>query len=149
MTRRGAGLVAVAVVVLVLVGLGVWRRHVLVDERASAMADRERAHSLLRATRHALERTVAHAGAVEDTNLAARTEAGGLRTLADAVVTQILAVQQERDDAALTAVVANGQVGTLRTCLDGINRALNQVSVGDPGAASTLTSVQTACRAVS
>ena len=54
----------------------------------------------------------------------------------------------ERDDAVLAAFAANGQVGTLRSCLDGINRALNQVSVGDPGSVGTLDTVRTACRAV-
>ena len=57
-------------------------------------------------------------------------------------------MEHERDDAVLAAYAANGQVGTLRSCLDGINRALNQVSVGDPGSTRTLDSVRSACRAV-
>jgi hypothetical protein len=72
-----------------------------------------------------------------------------LRGVADGVAAQIAAVQQQRDDAVLAAFVANGQVTTLRTCLDGINRALNQVSVGDAGSVRTLDSVRSACRAVS
>lgn len=148
MSRRGAGLVAVTLVVLVLVGLGVWRRQVLVDERADARADRVHALARLHATRLALQRTIVRAGAVEAGNLDTRQEAGELRTLADGVVTQLRAVEKERDDAVLAAFVANGQVDALRSCLDGINRALNQVSVGDQGSASTLASVRSSCRAV-
>jgi len=45
-------------------------------------------------------------------------------------------------------VLLGGQVGRMRECLDGINRALNQISVGDPNGPNTLASVRSACRAV-
>jgi hypothetical protein len=66
-------------------------------------------------------------GAIEAASVTARAEAADLRTVADDVAAQVTAVTKERDDAGLAAFFANGRVGTLRTCLDGINRALNQV----------------------
>ena len=149
MTRRRAGLVVAAVLVVVLVGLGVWRRQQLVDERDAARAARHRALTAIAKTQVTLERTVRRAGELETANVGVRQEADGLRKVADGVAAQIAAVTHERDDAVLAAFVANGQVSTLRSCLDGINRALNQVSVGDPGSVRTLESVRSACRAVS
>jgi hypothetical protein len=149
MTRRGAGPIAVAVVVVALLGLGVWRRQQLVDERDAARGARTRALALIASTQAELDRTVRRAGAIETANVGVRTQADELRRVADGVSAQIAAVGRERDDAVLAAYAANGQVGALRSCLDGINRALNQVSVGDPDSVRTLDSVRTACRAVS
>ena len=95
-----------------------------------------------------LDRVVRRAGALELENVGVRKEAADLRAVADGVAVQIQGVEHERDDAVLAAYAANGQVGTLRACLDGINRALNQVSVGDPGSVRTLDSVRSACRSV-
>jgi hypothetical protein len=148
MTRRRAGLIVVVVLVLALAGAGLWRRQQLVDERDVARAARARALTALALTRRRLELTVLHAGEIETTNLATRKEADDLRAAADGVAAEIRTVEQARDDAVLAAFAANGQVATLRTCLDGINRALNQVSVGDPGSVGTLDSVRSACRAV-
>lgn len=148
MTRRRAGLIAVAIIVLTLVGLGIWRRQQLVDERDAARAARTRALATLAETRRVLGTTVRAAGTLESANVTTHKEAADLRAIADGVATQIQSVAHERDDAVLAAFAANGQVGTLRTCLDGINRALNQVSVGDPGSVGTLEAVRNACRAV-
>jgi len=138
----------VTVVVVALVGLGLWRRQQLVDDRAAARSARSRALATLVRTQRELHRVVRSAGAVEQVNTGTRKEAADLRAVADAVAAQITGVERERDDAVLAAYAANGQVGTLRACLDGINRALNQVSVGDPGSVRTLDSVRSECRSV-
>jgi len=148
MTRRRAGLVVVTVLVLTLVGLGIWRRQQLVDERDAARVARTRARAALVVTRRELDRTVRRAGAIETANVTTRAQADQLRTVADGISAEIKAVERQRDDAVLAAYAANGQVGRLRACLDGINRALNQVSVGDPASVGTLDSVRSACRAV-
>jgi hypothetical protein len=148
MSRR-AGLVVIVALVVTLVGLGVWRRQQLMDERDAARAARNRALAAIATTQVALERTAKRAGAIEAANVGVRAQADDLREVADGVATRIAGVEHQRDDAVLAAFVANGQVSTLRACLDGINRALNQVSVGDPGSVQSLESVRTACRAVS
>jgi hypothetical protein len=148
MTRRRAGLVVAVVLVLTLVGLGIWRRQQLVDERDAAQAARTRALATIARTQHVLDDTVRTAGTIEAGNVSIRKEAVDLRAVADGIAVEIRAVARERDDAVLAAYAANGQVGTLRSCLDGINRALNQVSVGDPGSTRTLETVRSACRAV-
>lgn len=149
MTRRGAGLVVVVVLVVALVGLGVWRRQQLMDERDAARTARRHALETLARTRVELARTSREAGTIETASVGVRAEAADLRRIADDVAGQVTVVTKERDDAVLAAYFATGQVGTLRTCLDGINRALNQVSVGDPNSVRTLETVRTACRAVS
>jgi hypothetical protein len=148
MTRRRAGLVVAAILVLTLVGLGIWRRQQLVDERAAARTARTHALETLARTQRVLDETVRTAGTIEAGTVTIRKDASDLRAVADGVAAEIRAVERERDDAVLAAYAANGQVGTLRSCLDGINRALNQVSVGDPGSTRTLDSVRSACRAV-
>jgi len=149
MTRYRAGLVIAVVVVVALVGLGVWRRQQLMDERDTARTARRHALATLARTQVELDRTSRRADAIETSSVGVRAEAADLRTLADDVAAQVTAVTKERDDAVLAAYFANGQVGTLRTCLDGINAALNQVSVGDPNSVHTLETVRNACRAVS
>ena len=137
-----------AVLVLTLVGLGIWRRQQLVDERDAARTARTHALATLARTQRELGRVVRRAGAIELANVGTRKDAADLRAVADGVAAEISGVERERDDAVLAAYAANGQVGTLRACLDGINRALNQVSVGDPGSVRTLESVRSACRSV-
>jgi hypothetical protein len=148
MTRRRAGFIVAVVLVLTLVGLGIGRRQQLVDEGDAARVARARARAALVVTRRALDRTVRLAGAIETANVTTRTQADELRAVAEGVATQVAAVARQRDDAVLATYAANGQVGRLRACLDGINRALNQVSVGDPTSVGTLDSVRSACRAV-
>jgi len=148
MTRRRAGLIVATALVVALVGLGIWRRQQLVDERDAARTARTQALATLARTQRELGRVVRRAGAIELANVGTRKEAADLRTVADGVAAEISGVERERDDAVLAAYAANGQVGTLRACLDGINRALNQVSVGDPGSVRTLESVRSACRSV-
>jgi hypothetical protein len=130
------------------VGLGIWRRQQLADDRDAARAARTSALAKLADTRRVLGATVRAAGRLETANVATHQQAADLRALAERVAAEIQSVTRERDDAVLAAFAANGQVGTLRSCLDGINRALNQVSVGDPGSVGTLDTVRTACRAV-
>src|SRR4051812_31043279 len=121
MTRRRAGLVVATVVVLTLLGLGVWRRQQLVDERDAARAARARALATLAETRLVLGTTVRTAGKLETANVATRHATTELRVIAEGVATRIRSVAHERDDAVLAAFAANGQVGALRSCLDGIN----------------------------
>jgi uncharacterized protein HemX len=149
MTRRGAGLILVVVLALALVGVGWWRRAQLMDERDAARTARTHALATFARTQIELETTIERAGALETESDALRRQADELQRTADGVATQVAAVSKERDDDVVAAYAANGLVGTLRACLDGINRALNQVSVGDPGSVRTLDSVRSACRAVS
>src|SRR4051812_8026033 len=149
MTRYRAGLVVAVVVVVALVGLGIWRRQQLMDERDAARTARRHALATLARTQIQLTHTSRRAGAIETASIGVRDQAAYLRKVADDVAAQVTAVTKERDDAVLAAYFASGQVGTLRTCLDGINRALNQVSVGDPNSVRTLETVRAACRAVS
>ena len=149
MTRRGAGLVVAVVLVVALLGLGIWRRQQLMDERDAARTARRHALATLARTQVELTRVSRQAGTIETASVGVRADAAGLRKIADDVAAQVTVVSKERDDAMLAAYFANGQVGTLRTCLDGINRALNQVSVGDPNSVQTLGTVRDACRAVS
>ena len=141
-------LIVMGIVVLTLVGLGVWRRAELVHERAVARADRIQSIHQLRELRQGLRTASLAAGAVETSTLATRHAAEQIVSQAENLVGQIHTVEQIRDDAAISAVVAGGQVGRMRECLDGINRALNQISVGDPNGPNTLASVRSACRAV-
>jgi hypothetical protein len=149
MTRPRAGLVVAVVLVVALLGLGIWRRQQLTDERDTARTARRHALATLARTQVELSRTSRQAGAIETSSVGVRAEAAGLRKVADDVAAQVTVVTKQRDDAVLAAYFANGQVGSLRTCLDGINRALNQVSVGDPNSVRTLETVRVACRAVS
>jgi hypothetical protein len=119
------------------------------DERDVARTARRHALATLARTQVELTRTSRQAGAIETSSVGVRADAADLRRIADDVAAQVTVVTKQRDDAVLAAYFANGQVGTLRTCLDGINRALNQVSVGDPDSVQTLETVRTACRAVS
>ena len=133
-----------------LVGLGIWRRQQLVDERDAARAARAPARSpRSRRTQRELERTVRRAGELETANVGVRARRPPISARwPTASPPRSRRWTHERDDAVLAAYAANGQVGTLAPCLDGINRALNQVSVGDPGSVRTLDSVRSACRAV-
>ncbi|MGZ4797571.1 MAG: hypothetical protein ACXV8T_16900 [Acidimicrobiia bacterium] len=149
MDRRRAGIVVGLGLVAVLVGLGLWRRAGLIDERAAARAVRHRDLATLTRTRATLQQTVLRAGRIETTNATLRATAAELTTYANALADQIRGVERDRDDATLSAFYAGGQAGQLHTCLDGITRALNQVSVGDVHSVATLESVRSACRAVS
>lgn len=148
MARGRRWLIVIAVVTVVLVGLGLWRRSTLIDERTRARAERGRALHQLHALRQGIVNASTAAGAVEVDNLALRDATQSLIATASALTDQIRGVEQARDDAALNTFVVGGQIGKMRECLDGVTRALNQVSVGDEHAVGTLNSVQSACRAV-
>lgn len=141
-------LIVIGMITIALVGLGVWRRSELLDEQGQARTARRHALDDLHSLRRGLVTTSLAAGAAEADNLATRQATAELATAANALADQIRVVEQARDDAAVSAFVAGGQVGRMRECLDGINRALNQVSVGDPNSVRTLDTVRTACRAV-
>ena len=141
-------LTVMAILVLTLVGLGVWRRAELVHETAVARTNRIQAIHQLHRLRQGLATASLAAGAVETTTLATRRAAEEIVTDAEGVAGQIHTVEQARDDAAISAFFAGGQVGRMRECLDGINRALNQISVGDPNGPNTLAGVRSACRSV-
>lgn len=147
MNRRRAGLAAALVVVVVLVGAGFVRRAGLIDEAAAAREDRRTARAELRRAQAEIVRVVRRAGAVETATAGTRKNASDLQGVADELATRLAAIGRERDDTVLAAYVANGQLTQLRACLDGVTRALNEVSVGDTHAAGTLGSVRTACEA--
>ncbi len=140
--------IAIIVIVLTLVGFGGWRRAELIAERSTARADRVAAIHQLRRIRQGLRTAASASGAVESDTLATRHASEELVSLTEDLAGQITLVQRQRDDAAISAYLAGGQVGRLRECLDGINRALNQISVGDPSGPDTLNRVSSACRAV-
>jgi hypothetical protein len=140
--------ILVVAVVLVFVGLGVWRHAQLVDERATARTRKTEAlHELHRMHRDLVAATIT-AGSVERETVDTRHASEELVAATEGVAGQIRDVEKERDDAAVSAYLAGGQIGRLRECLDGINRALNQISVGDPNGPNTLNGVSGACRAV-
>jgi hypothetical protein len=147
MTRRTVAVVAVVLVVL-LVAAGWWRRARLEDETAVARADRRTEALEITRTRARLRTVLLRAAQVETDNAALRATATELTGTALGLANQIAGVQRERDDASLAAFYAGHRVADLHTCLDGVERALNQVSVGDPGAVASLGAVTTACRAV-
>ncbi len=144
--RRTA--IVIGAVVLVLVGLGGWRHAQLVDDRATARGRRVEAIHELNRLRTDLGATSVTAGTVERETVDTRHAAEELATLTEQVAGRIGVVAKDRDNAAVSAYLAGGQIGRLRECLDGINRALNQISVGDPNGPSTLSKVSGACRAV-
>lgn len=141
-------LIVIGVIAAILVGSGLWRRAQLIDERAHARTERVRALHDLTALQRGLATAARAAGATKADTAVARGATVELVASAETLVAQIRVVERERDDAALGAFVANGQVGRLRECLDGINRALNEVTVGDPKGVATLLSVRASCRAV-
>ncbi len=147
MNRRRAGLAAVLVAVVVLVGAGVVRRAGLIDDAAAARRDRRTARIELRRAEAEIVRVLRRAGAVETATAGTRENASDLQGVADELATRLAAIGRERDDTVLAAYVANGQLAQLRACLDGVTRALNEVSVGDAHAADTLGSVRAACEA--
>lgn len=147
MTRRRvivAGAVALAVLVL---ALGWWRRAQLVDQTAAARSLRRTERDEITRTAAAVRAAANRAATIEADSRAVRAESIQLTAVAEGIAHQVESVQRERDDAALAAYYAGGRLRDLRACLDGIERALNQVSVGDPGAAGSLGLVESSCRA--
>ncbi len=138
----------IGLVTVALVGVGVWRRATLMNERADARAERRTALARLVQTRTSLVAATVRAGEIEHATATVRTTTTELVRIADDLTAQIRTLEKSRDDAAIAAWVAGGQVGQMRDCLGGVNRALNQVSVGDPKSVSTLAGVRTSCRAV-
>ena len=118
--------------------LGLWRRSLLITEQAQARAATARAHAGLVLTRQKIARTIAAAEVIEADTRTDRGEADGLGTIAEELTGEIRAVEQQRDDAALSASYSGAQIGPLRECLAGVNRALNQISVGDTRSVDTL-----------
>ena len=141
-------IIVIGLVTVALVGVGVWRRATLVHERSQARAERRTALARLARTRQSLTTATERARRTEGATAAVRSTTAELVRIADDLTLQIRTLEKSRDDAAIAAWVAGGQVGKMRDCLGGVNRALNQVSVGDPKSVSTLASVRTSCRAV-
>ena len=141
-------IIVIGLVTVALVGVGVWRRATLMNERTDARAERRTALARLARTRTSLIAATVRAGKFEQATATVRATTTELVRIADDLTAQIRTLEKSRDDAAIAAWVAGGQVGQLRDCLGGVNRALNQVSVGDPKSVSTLASVRTSCRAV-
>lgn len=148
MAGRRLRTVVAVVLVIGLASAGLWRRSQLAADARSAREARARLRSTLAITeRHIADSLVLIARADRE-NESLRTEADGLRRVADELAARIQAVQRQRDDAAIVAWVSGGQITVLRTCLDGVNRALNQVSVGDARATASLEAVRKECEAV-
>ncbi len=141
-------LIVIGLVTVALVGVGQWRRASLMNERAHARAERRTALARLAQTRISLSAVTVRAGEIEHATATVSATTTELVRIADDLTAQIRTLEKSRDDAAIAAWVAGGQVGQMRDCLGGINRALNQVSVGDPTSVSTLAGVRTSCRAV-
>ncbi len=144
--RRTA--IVIGAVVLALVGFGGWRHAQLVDDRATARAQRVDAIHELRQLEEGLRTAERASGAVESNTLATRHSSEALVTLTGNLAGEIAMVERQRIDAAVGAYVAGGRVSRLRECLDGINRALNQISVGDANGPASLGAVSESCRAV-
>lgn len=138
----------IGLVTVALVGVGMWRRATLMNERGVARAERRTALARLARTRTSLIAATVRAGELKHTTAGVRATTTELVRIADDLTVQIRTLEKSRDDAAIAAWVAGGQVSQMRDCLGGVNRALNQVSVGDPKSVSTLASVRTSCRAV-
>jgi hypothetical protein len=138
-------LLAVAVVALGTAGL--IRRSHLRDESAAARTARQELRTRIDRTRHTTSEVTAAAVRVEQDVAALDGELAGVRRAADDLAGQIRAAQEERDTAALNAWLTGTQINALRECLRGVNRALNQASVGDDRAASSLAAVRSSCEA--
>ncbi len=118
------------------------------DERTAARVARRTTLMNLAATRRALVTATVRAGEIERSTATVRGVTSELVQVADRLTAEIRTLESARDDAALAAWVAGGQIGPMRECLGGINRALNQASVGDPRSVETLAGVRSACRSV-
>ena len=134
--------------VVALVGLGLWRRNVLIVERAQARAATARARTHLESTRQKIASTIATARGIEADARRDHDEAESLTAVAEGLAGEIRGVEQQRDDATVSAWYSGAQIGSLRECLAGVNRALNQISVGDTASGNALTAVRSSCRAV-
>ncbi len=148
MTRGRVGIAALGVLVLALIGVGLWKHQVLTADRDAADRRTARARRELRAATARMRELKAAAGSLETDNAETRRLTDELIGVAATLTDQIDEVQRARDDVALGAWLAAGQVPALRECLAGVNRALNQVSVGDPRSVTTLAEVRTQCRSV-
>ena len=148
MARGRAGTVVLSVLVLTLFAAGLSKHQSLGDERDAADRDTTRARRELTRDRTEMLALRASAGALETENATTRRRTDELIGVAATTAARIAEVQRERDDAALAAWLAGGQVSAMRECLAGVNRALNQVSVGDPGSVATLETVRSQCRSV-
>lgn len=148
MNRRRFTTVGSVLLVVVVVAAGWWRRADLLDQRDVARMTRRTELQEITQTQRRIRATVMRASRIETDNSALRAAATELTATAEGIAHQVEGVQRERDDAALAAYYAGGRVAELRTCLDGIERALNQVSVGDPGAVGSLGLVRSACQAM-
>lgn len=157
-------LAALAVTVVALAGVGVWSAELIATWRAERSADDATAIATntggaaaadLADRRAALLAADAERGGAE-AQLTAAIEALDVaeadrqaviaeldRLRAEVAALQSAATGTERDAQATAA-----QVGPLGVCLDGVSRLLNQVAVGDPGAARTVEAIGPACAAV-
>lgn len=139
---------AIVVATVILVALGLWRRDRLLTEAADARHDRRVAEAALPTLQGRVRNTVLAARSLEIRNHANRRAAEDLEQVVADLVARIDTAERVRDDAAVSAYIAGGQLGQLRVCLDGVTRALNEVSVADPNSFTTLEAAGPACRAV-
>ncbi len=140
--------IVIVVGTMVLVSLGLWRRDRVLTEAADARRDRRVALTTLATLQGRVRNTVLAARSLEIRNDATRRAADDLEHVVADLVARIDTAERVRNDAAVSAYIAGGQLGQLRVCLNGVTRALNEVSVADPNSVATLEAVGPACRAV-
>lgn len=146
--RTKGWVLTITVTMIVLVVLGVWRRNDLVTQTVDARADRAAALASLTTLQARIRNTALAARSLEFNNSKTLNAAQDLERSIDDALGRIQLAGRQRDDSAVSAYIAGGQLGQLRECLDGITRALNQVSVGDLNSVGTLEATRPACRAV-
>ena len=144
---RLVGISVAVLLVVVLIACGWWRRNQSIGESKRARAQAARLHTRIEQVRVATARARRTAGAIETDARSDEKEADGLTAIAETLADEIRVLERARDDAAVETWLAGGQVSELRRCLDGVTRALNQMSVGDSGSVTTLGRVRTACEA--
>jgi hypothetical protein len=148
MLRGRRAVVAIVLVAALCVGLGLWRRATLLDERTAADAARRRATELTARVRQGVTVARETADAVAAATVSFDRRAQELEQQANLLADRVRELERRRDDAALSTYLTGGELGALRDCLDGVTRALNQVSVNDPAAVGALEAVARACRTV-
>lgn len=150
MSKRARIIVAVAVAAcLVIAGVAWWWRTVDRREEARADTERSRVAAVLAETSHDLavatdERDTAEV-VIERTTQARDT----LNQMAADLQSQLDRVRSERDTTALDALATGVRAGAVAQCLQGVQQALNQLSVGDRGGIASLQRVEGPCREAS
>jgi hypothetical protein len=122
-----------------------WRAHDQ-SRRHEVEAQARTVATQLAVTTRRVERTTTQADRAQ-TVIAKTTEArDALTTLLGALQTELARVSAERDSTAVGAVLTGVRAGIVQQCLQGVQQALNQLSVGDRGGITSLQRVAGPCR---